>query len=98
MQTKNEIVENWIYRYTGMEAGAFGEYVLLTNFENYVTKFAQMFNVPMHGQDRPFSCAVNEDGLAIINFGMGSPNAATAMDLLSAVGPKACSSWENVAA
>ncbi|MCF7796569.1 MAG: AMP nucleosidase [Lentisphaeria bacterium] len=88
MQTKNEIVENWIYRYTGMPSGAFGDYILLTNFQNYVIKFAQMFKVPVHGEDRAFSCAVNQDGLAIINFGMGSPNAATVMDLLSAVAPK----------
>lgn len=88
MQTKNEIVENWIYRYTGMPAGAFGDYTLLTNFQNYVVKFAEMFQVPVHGKDRAFSCAVNQDGLSIINFGMGSPNAATVMDLLSAVNPK----------
>ena len=30
------------------------------------------------------------DGISIINFGMGSPNAAIIMDLLSAVSPKAC--------
>ncbi len=30
----------------------------------------------------------NDDGLTIINFGMGSSNAATIMDLLSAIAPK----------
>ncbi|MDX1811937.1 MAG: AMP nucleosidase, partial [Gammaproteobacteria bacterium] len=32
--------------------------------------------------------ATNTDGLSIINFGIGSPNAATVMDLLSARQPK----------
>jgi AMP nucleosidase len=32
--------------------------------------------------------ATNSDGLTIINFGIGSPNAATIMDLLSAYQPK----------
>lgn len=88
MQTKPEIVKNWIYRYTGVPAGEYGDYVLLTNFQYYVTKFAKMFDVPVQGLDRPFSSAINKDGLSIINFGMGSPNAATAMDLLSAFEPK----------
>jgi predicted AMP nucleosidase len=32
---------------------------------------------------------VTADGITLINFGMGSPNAATVMDLLSAIAPKA---------
>jgi AMP nucleosidase len=34
--------------------------------------------------------ATSRDGITIINYGIGSPNAATIMDLLSAVKPKAC--------
>jgi len=33
---------------------------------------------------------VTAEGITLINFGMGSPNAATVMDLLGAVKPKAC--------
>src|SRR3954468_16425225 len=50
--------------------------------------FADMHNVPIVGQDKPMQCATAED-ITILNFGMGSPGAATMMDLLSAIKPKA---------
>jgi AMP nucleosidase len=88
MKTKQEIVLNWLPRYTGAELDQFGQYILLTNFSNYVQMFADWNNVPVIGRDRPFQCAT-ADGITIINFGMGSPGAATVMDLLSAIEPKA---------
>ena len=87
MKTKQEIVTNWLPRYTGAELDQFGQYILLTNFSNYVQMFADWHNVPVIGRDRPFQCAT-ADGITIINFGMGSPGAATVMDLLSAIEPK----------
>ena len=50
--------------------------------------FAAMHNVPIVGQDKPMQCAT-ANNITIINFGMGSPGAATMMDLLSAISPKA---------
>lgn len=88
MKTKEEIVTNWLPRYTGLQLSDFGEYILLTNFVNYVRKFAEWNNVEVIGEDRPMQSAT-ADGITIINFGMGSPNAATIMDLLSAISPKA---------
>ncbi|MFN8323083.1 MAG: AMP nucleosidase [Chitinophagales bacterium] len=88
MKTKEEIVNNWLPRYTGRELKDFNQYILLTNFDNYVQKFADMHGVEVLGQDRPMRSA-SADGITIINFGMGSPNAATMMDLLSAIEPKA---------
>ncbi|MFP5043087.1 AMP nucleosidase [Parasediminibacterium sp. JCM 36343] len=88
MKTKEEIVNNWLPRYTGETLENFGKYILLTNFANYVELFATWNNVPIIGKDRPFQCAT-ADGITIINFGMGSPSAATVMDLLSAIAPKA---------
>jgi AMP nucleosidase len=88
MRTKAEIVKNWLPRYTGVPLEEFGDHFLLTNFGNYVEKFADRFKVPIRGQGRPFSSATNADGLTIVNFGMGSANAATVMDLLSAIRPK----------
>lgn len=88
MQTKAEIVANWLPRYTGTAVADFGQYILLTNFSNYIVKFSQMFNVPVKGEGFPMQTATNKDGLSIINFGMGSANTATIMDLLSAVQPK----------
>lgn len=88
MKTKQEIVENWLPRYTGQPLNQFGEYILLTNFDNYVKMFAELHNVPINGLDRPMRSAT-AGGITIINFGMGSPNAATVMDCLSAIHPKA---------
>ena len=88
MDTKLEIAKNWLPRYTGMPLEKFGEYILVTNFKNYVEKFSERFSVEIHGEGRAMQAATNSDGLTIINFGMGSPNAATIMDLLVAVNPK----------
>jgi len=89
MKTKKEIVENWLPRYTGVPLEKFGEYILLTNFDNYVQKFAEWHDVPVDGTDKVMLSATAE-GITIINFGMGSPNAALIMDCLSAIEPKAC--------
>src|SRR6478609_1033172 len=88
MKTKKEIVENWLPRYTGQPLDQFGEYILLTNFDDYVKRFAELHDVPIKGIDRPMRNATAQ-GITIINFGMGSPNAATVMDCLSAIQPKA---------
>lgn len=88
MQTKEEIVKNWLPRYTGEKLENFGEYILLTNFKDYVDRFAQINNVEVKGSEKPFQCAT-AGGISIINFGMGSPGAATVMDLLSGIAPKA---------
>lgn len=89
MKTKQEIVENWLPRYTGVKLEDFGKYILLTNFDNYVKKFAEWHNVEVQGVDRAMHSAT-AGGITIINFGMGSPNAATIMDCLSAIKPEAC--------
>ena len=89
MKSKEEIVNNWLPRYTGMQLQDFGKYILLTNFSNYVEKFAAFTGAQIVGQDRPMPCAT-ANGITMINFSMGSPNAAIIMDLLSAIQPKAC--------
>jgi AMP nucleosidase len=89
MKTKQEIVENWLPRYTGIKLEDFGKFILLTNFDNYVKKFAEWNDVEVMGQDRAMHSAT-AGGITIINFGMGSPNAATIMDCLSAIKPEAC--------
>jgi AMP nucleosidase len=88
MKSKEEIVANWLPRYTGTELKDFGKYVLLTNFNKYVRKFAEWNGVEVTGVDMPMPNAT-ANGITIINFGMGSANAATIMDLLSAIEPEA---------
>lgn len=87
MKTKYDIARNWLPRYTGTPLEKFGKYILLTNFYNYVESFADRFNCEIDGLGRPMQTATNSDGLTIINFGMGSANAATIMDLLTAIAP-----------
>ena len=88
MESKSDIVKDWLPRYTGTPLEVFGEYILLTNFINYVYEFADKFDVEIIGKDKPMQTAT-ANGITIINFGMGSAMAATVMDLLSAVMPKA---------
>ena len=88
MKNKDEIVRDWLPRYTGRKLEDFGQYVLLVNFSNYVELFAERLGVPVVGRDRPMLSATAEN-ITILSFGMGSAMAATTMDLLSAVAPKA---------
>jgi len=88
MDTKQQIVTNWLPRYTGVPLKQFGRYILLTNFDRYVEQFAHWHRVPVHGRNKPMTSAT-AGGITIINFGMGSATAATVMDLLSAIHPEA---------
>ena len=89
MKTKQEIVENWLPRYTNRVLEDFGDYILLTNFNNYVDIFCDKFGIEYPDYKANMRSATAE-GITMINFGMGSPNAAIIMDLLSAITPKAC--------
>jgi len=88
MKTKKEIVKNWLPRYTGVELDEFGEYIILVNFQGYVNTFAEWNDVEVKGQGKAMRSAT-ADGISIINFTMGSANAATILDLLTAIKPKA---------
>ncbi len=88
MKTKQAIVDNWLPRYTGLALEEFGDYVLLTNFQHYVRLFADMTGASVRGEDKSMPSATHGN-ISIINFGMGSPNAATVMDLLGAIKPQA---------
>jgi len=88
MKTKEEIVENWLPRYTGMALEEFGSHIVLTNFSHYLHLFCEWNNVKVHDPSANMP-AVTAGNITMINFGMGSPNAATIMDLLSAIHPRA---------
>lgn len=88
MKSKNEIVNDWLVRYTKRELKDFTPYILLTNFTQYVELFAEQFKVPILGKNGNMPNA-SANNITIINFGIGSPNAALIMDLLSAIAPKA---------
>jgi len=88
LKSKRDIVDNWLPRYTGRQLDDFSEYILLTNFSQYLKMFSEWYQTPIMGLDRPMQ-NVSAEGITLINFGMGSPMAATVMDLLSAISPKA---------
>ncbi len=88
MLKRRDIATSWLPRYTGMPLLEFGDYILLTNFQYYLTHFAEKFDCRTYGYDKPMQAATNDNGLTIINFGIGSANAATIMDLLTARQPK----------
>ena len=88
MVTKLDIAKDWLPRYTGMELEEFGKHILLTNFNEYVNKFSERFGCEIRGRGHPMQAATNDDGLTIVNFGIGSANAATIMDLLIAANPE----------
>ncbi len=89
MQDRLDIAKNWLPRYTGMALDQFGDYILLTNFGQYMTIFTEQFGCDTCDDTRPMQASTNSDGITMINFGIGSANAATIMDLLSARDPKA---------
>lgn len=88
MESKEEIVNDWLHRYTGKPAAEFGKFILLTNFYKYVSKFADLSGVSVENKDAVMPSATH-GGISIIDFGIGSPNAALIMDLLMAVQPEA---------
>lgn len=88
LKRKEDIVSNWLPRYTGRPLEDFTKFILLTNFSRYLTLFSEWNNAPIIGLDKPMQ-SVSANGITLINFGMGSPLAATMMDLLTAIQPKA---------
>ena len=72
MKTKDEIVRDWLPRYTGLRLDEFGQYILLANFSNYVEMFAQRFGVEVRGRDKPMVSATAEN-ITILSFGMDLP-------------------------
>jgi len=89
LKTKSAIVDNWLPRYSGRALEDFTQYIILTNFSKYLQMFSEWHdNAPIMGLDKPMQ-SVSADGITIINFGMGSALAATVMDLLTAIKPKA---------
>ena len=88
MKTKEDIVKDWLPRYTGMPLEKFEKHVLICNFSKYVRAFAKHNNAEIFGEDREMQ-ACSADGITILKFGMGSSQAATCIDLLTAVAPRA---------
>lgn len=53
MKEKDQIVEDWLPRYTGVALDQFGQHILLTNFGGYLNHFSRMTGAQIVGIDRP---------------------------------------------
>ncbi|MCK6602677.1 MAG: AMP nucleosidase [Bacteroidetes bacterium] len=88
--TRSVIGLDMLERYTGSDASEIQDYILLTNFSRYISEFETLFPGSVRRNGSAFT-AVNwaEGGLSIIDYKIGSPTAALAIDLLSYRKPKA---------
>ena len=68
MKSKSDIAQNWLKRYTGSESAQLGNWILLTNFQNYVDRFAEKFDAKINGMGGPMTSSTNDSGLSIINL------------------------------
>ena len=71
MKTKVEIINNWLPRYTGVAIDQFSEYILLTNFGQYLEVFKKLYGGEILGQDKAMP-SIHGQGVSFINFGIGS--------------------------
>lgn len=88
LRSKEDIINDWLPRYTKRPLEEFTDLLLLTNFNHYVELFAEKYDVQIVGKGGNMPNA-SANGITIINFGIGSPNAALIMDLLPAIHPRA---------
>ena len=65
MNKKDAIAYDWLRRYTGTNPKEYGNWILLTNFQNYVEKFSEKFDTKINGVGGPMTSAINSDGLSI---------------------------------
>lgn len=85
---KLELAKDMLVRYTGMPISKFKKNILITNFRNYVSMFAEQFDCQVYGEHGQMQAASSAD-ITIINFGIGAPNAGLLMNMLVGIKPKA---------
>jgi AMP nucleosidase len=85
-----KVARDALERYSGSAPEEFGEYVLLTNFSNYVKEFSEISGQPVREGGVMLSCHWPEKNISILDFKVGSPAAALAIDLLAFTDIKGC--------
>ena len=77
-----QIAIDTLERYSGSSASDFQPYLLLTNFPQYVERFAEKRGLPVI-RGAMFTCAHSpEEKISILDFKIGSPAAALIVDLV----------------
>ena len=65
MKKKEAIAFDWLKRYTGTSPDKYGDWILLTNFQNYVEKFSKKFDVKINGIGGPMTSSINKEDAKI---------------------------------
>jgi AMP nucleosidase len=88
---KKMIAHDMLERYTGHTIDQFQQQVILTNFHYYMERFNQILPDSVSTRGSMFKASSSKKAkVTIIEFGMGSSNAALIMELVASVEPKAC--------
>lgn len=86
---KKKIAEDMLERYTGSNLKDFRKQIILTNFDHYVERF-KLADGSTFTKGSAMNAAHNiEKDVSIIDFSIGSPNAALIIELVSVLEPKA---------
>ncbi|MEW6056362.1 MAG: AMP nucleosidase [Bdellovibrionota bacterium] len=86
---KHSIAVDMLERYTGSDLEQFRKQIILTNFDYYIERF-KLLSGTVFTKGSAMNAAHNPDkDVSIIDFSIGSPNAALIIELLSVVNPKA---------
>lgn len=87
--TKKKIASDMLERYTGSPLSAFRKQVILTNFEYYLERFDSLCGTKRTRGSAMSVVHSKKKDVSIINFSIGSPNAALIIELVSVIDPKA---------
>lgn len=86
---KKKIAVDMLERYTGSAIGDFRKQIILTNFDYYVERFKKFPDaVATKGSAMNVAHSKSQD-VSIVDFSIGSPNAALIIELLSVLDPTA---------
>jgi len=86
---KAKIARDMLERYTGSHPSQFKKQIILTNFEYYIERFNSLCGTEKTRGSAMTVVHSDSADVTIVNFSIGSPMAALAIELLSVVEPKA---------
>ena len=87
---KWKIAANMLERYTGTAPEDFQKQIILTNFQHYLDRFSVLCQDAYITEGSAMNAVHSpEMGVSIIDFSIGSPNAALIIEILATAEPKA---------
>jgi len=87
---KWKIAADMLERYTGTAPEDFKKQIILTNFQHYLDRFATLCDDAYTTEGSAMNATHSESmGVSIIDFSIGSPNAALIIEILATADPKA---------